>query len=66
MPSIQQPQAFVDQILLPMAMAFDELSEASYASQQHAEQVNEHLRWLNKLLIQAFPHLFDSKCWLTF
>jgi hypothetical protein len=47
--AIQQPQAFVDQILLPMAMAFDELSEASYASQQHAEQVNEHLRWLNRL-----------------
>jgi hypothetical protein len=47
--AIQQPQTFVDQILLPMAMAFDELSEASYASQQHAEQVNEHLRWLNRL-----------------
>ena len=26
----------------------------------------EHLRWLNKLLIQAFPYLFNSKCWLTF
>jgi len=25
------------------------LSDASYASQQHAEQVNEHLRWLNRL-----------------
>jgi hypothetical protein len=47
--AIEQPQAFVDQILLPMAIAFDELSDASYASQQHAEQVNEHLRWLNRL-----------------
>ena len=47
--AIQQPQAFVDDILLPMAMAFEELSDASYASQQHAEQVNEHLRWLNRL-----------------
>ena len=29
--------------------AFEELSDASYASQQYAEQVNEHLRWLNRL-----------------
>lgn len=47
--AIQQPQAFVDDILLPMAMSFEELSDASYASHQHAEQVNEHLRWLNRL-----------------
>lgn len=47
--AIQQPQTFVDEILLPMATAFEELSDASYSSQQHAEQVNEHLRWLNRL-----------------
>lgn len=45
----QQPQAFVDDILLPMAQAFSELRDADYASQKHAEQVNEHLRWLNRL-----------------
>lgn len=46
---VHQPQAFVDAILLPMAQAFSELSEADYASHKYAEQVNEHLRWLNRL-----------------
>lgn len=45
----QQPQSFVDDILLPMAQAFNELRDADYASHKHAEQVNEHLRWLNRL-----------------
>ncbi|WP_349606900.1 DUF262 domain-containing protein [Cupriavidus sp. DF5525] len=44
-----QPRRFVDDVLLPMAQAFSELREADYASQRHAEQVNEHLRWLNRL-----------------
>lgn len=46
---VTHPQAFVDEILLPMADAFAALSGSDYASQMHAEQVNEHLRWLNKL-----------------
>ncbi|MEG1564701.1 MAG: DUF4357 domain-containing protein [Bacteroides sp.] len=45
----RRPQAFIDEVLLPMADAFDELDEANYASQRHAEHVNEHLRWLNRL-----------------
>jgi hypothetical protein len=45
----RQPRSFVDEILLPMALAFSELRDADYASQRHAEQVNEHLRWLNRL-----------------
>lgn len=45
----KHPQRFVDEILLPMAQAFGELREADYASHKHAEQVNEHLRWLNRL-----------------
>lgn len=45
----QQPQSFVDDVLLPMAQAFSELRDADYASHKHAEQVNEHLRWLNRL-----------------
>jgi len=36
-------------VLLPMANAFRELRDADYASQRHAEVVNEHLRWLNRL-----------------
>lgn len=45
----QQPRSFVDDILLPMAQAFCELRDADYASHKHAEQVNEHLLWLNRL-----------------
>ncbi|MDC8770937.1 DUF4357 domain-containing protein [Roseateles albus] len=45
----QQPRKFLDDVLLPMAKAFDELRSADYASQKHAEQVNEHLSWLNRL-----------------
>lgn len=45
----QRPQQFVDEILLPMALAFSQLCDADYSSQRHAEQVNEHLRWLNRL-----------------
>ncbi|MCK6426645.1 MAG: DUF4357 domain-containing protein [Burkholderiaceae bacterium] len=45
----KQPQQFVDEVLLPMAQAFSELRDADYASTHHAEQVNETLRWLNRL-----------------
>ncbi|ADX43940.1 protein of unknown function DUF262 [Paracidovorax avenae ATCC 19860] len=45
----QQPRSFVDEVLLPMAQAFAELRDADYASTHHAEQVNEYLRWLNRL-----------------
>ncbi|MGB6103067.1 MAG: DUF4357 domain-containing protein [Pusillimonas sp.] len=44
-----QPAEFIDNILLPMARAFGELQAGAYASQQYAEQVNEHLHWLNRL-----------------
>ena len=44
-----QPKSFIDMILLPMAQAFSELREANYSSTQHAEQVNNYLRWLNRL-----------------
>jgi hypothetical protein len=45
----QKPRKFLDEVLLPMAQAFGELRNADYASQKHAEQVNEHLSWLNRL-----------------
>lgn len=44
-----RPHAFVDDVLLPMAQAFSEISDADYASQKHAEQVNEYLHWLKRL-----------------
>lgn len=45
----KQPQSFIDEVLLPMAQAFSELRDADYSSTYHAEQVNEYLRWLNRL-----------------
>lgn len=44
-----RPHAFIDEILLPLAQAFREISDEDYASQKCAEQVNEHLCWLNRL-----------------
>ena len=46
---LQKPSLFLDEVLLPMAQAFSELRNADYASQKHAEQVNEYLSWLNRL-----------------
>lgn len=46
---LKYPRSFMDEVLLPMAQAFCELRDADYASTHHAEQVNEHLRWLNRL-----------------
>ncbi len=45
----REPVTFLDDVLLPMAQAFSEIRNADYASQKHAEQVNEHLSWLNRL-----------------
>ena len=45
----KQPRSFMDEVLLPMAQAFCELRDADYASTHHAEQVNDHLSWLNRL-----------------
>lgn len=45
----KEPQSFIDKVLLPMAQAFCELRDADYSSTKHAEQVNEYLRWLNRL-----------------
>jgi hypothetical protein len=45
----KQPAQFIDQVLIPMAKAYDEVVDASYESTSHAETVNEHLKWLNRL-----------------
>jgi len=47
--AFQEPRVFMDEVLLPMAQALGELRDADYASQKHAEQVNEQLTWLNRL-----------------
>lgn len=45
-------QAFMDDILQPMAQAFTCIKGADYASTQLAESINAQLRWLNKLEFQ--------------
>ena len=44
-----QPTTFIDDILLPMAAVYEELTDAVYASTDGAEKVNEYLKWLNRL-----------------
>ncbi|MEC5206878.1 uncharacterized protein with ParB-like and HNH nuclease domain [Vogesella perlucida] len=39
-PQMEHPKVFMDEVLVPMAQAFEELTSASYASQQKAEEVN--------------------------
>jgi hypothetical protein len=46
---VKQPVKFIDQVLLPMTTAYEDILAASYESASHAETINEHLRWLNRL-----------------
>ncbi len=43
------PVAFIDGMLVPAAQAFSAITGADYASTKHAEQINEHFRWLNRI-----------------
>lgn len=44
-----EPSRFVDEVLVPMADVYEQLSDESYSSTERAEQINEHLKWLNRL-----------------
>ena len=46
---LNQPAQLIDQVLVPMARAFDELTNENYQSASQAEAVNESLKWLNRL-----------------
>jgi Protein of unknown function DUF262/Protein of unknown function (DUF1524) len=46
---VKVPTRFIDSVLLPMAQAYLELTNSSYAATAHAESVNQHLKWLNRL-----------------
>jgi hypothetical protein len=48
-PELSRPTKFLDTVLLPMARAYAEILGASYESTMHAEHVNAHLHWLNRL-----------------
>jgi hypothetical protein len=44
-----QPMHFVDQVLIPFANVFEEITDEAYSSTEGAEHVNACLRWLNRL-----------------
>lgn len=46
---VKHPTRLIDEVLLPMARAYEEVLDACYESTAYAEQVNEHLRWLDRL-----------------
>lgn len=43
------PITFMDHVLVPAARAFFAIADVNYASQKHAEAVNEHFKWLNRI-----------------
>jgi hypothetical protein len=47
--AVPEPTRLIDEVILPMARSYEEILNASYESTSHAEVVNEHIRWLNKL-----------------
>src|SRR3990172_10033134 len=46
---VGKPIKFIDNVLLPMVNAFDDICSASYESTLHAEKINEYIKWLNRL-----------------
>jgi hypothetical protein len=46
---LKHPAQFIDHVLLPMTRAYQEILDAKYESTAHAEEVNEHLKWLDRL-----------------
>lgn len=43
------PLAFIDDVLAPMARAYQEITDAAWSSTQQAEQVNKYLHWINRI-----------------
>jgi len=48
-PNLGTPEKFINESLLPYAKALEDLASSSYSSVAGAEDVNESLRWLNRL-----------------
>lgn len=42
-------EAFIETMLKPLAKAYEEITDASFASQCDAEAINTHLYWLNRI-----------------
>jgi hypothetical protein len=46
---VSEPTRLIDEVILPMARAYEEILNSSYESTSHADAVNEHIQWLNRL-----------------
>lgn len=46
---INQPMRLIDEIIKPMSRAYSDILDAAYESVAHADEVNEYLRWLNRI-----------------
>jgi len=44
-----KPTDFIDLTLVPCARAFDSIKTATFASAKYADEINEYLRWLNRV-----------------
>ena len=47
-----QPQQLMDDVILPMAEDFEQISTSQFSSTQHVDAINNHLQWLNRLEFQ--------------
>ncbi len=44
---LSNPVKLIDQVLKPLALAWDDIKDADFESTEHAEAINDRLRWLN-------------------
>ncbi|WP_066334014.1 GmrSD restriction endonuclease domain-containing protein [Azohydromonas lata] len=72
---ISQPVDFISQVLMPASEAYLAIVNANHASTKHAEQINEHFSWLNRIefkdwlppaLAFFMKHRHDSEAMLVF
>lgn len=70
---LEDPRRFIDELLLPMAKAFEEITDAEYQSTENAGQVNDRLKWLTHLEYSdwippalAFMHRYRQKADLVY
>lgn len=49
LPNHPNPQRFIDDVLEPFAESLLDIRSASFAASTHAEEINYHLRWLNRI-----------------
>lgn len=43
------PKHFIDEVLMPMASVYEEITDGTYSSSERADRVNYYIRWLNRI-----------------